>query len=581
MKKILYMFVFTISILNAQVGIGTSSPAASSQLDLTSTSKGFLVPRMNETQKGQISSPATGLLIYQTDGTAGFYYYTGSAWISLTSSSVAITGLDGLSDAKVGGTNFTGSLLVGHQTTGTLSNAGWNTGIGFSTLQAITSGGGNTTTGYESLLSNTTGSDNTANGVSALSSNTTGQSNIANGVGALSGNTTGSNNIAIGIDALWKNVAGSNATAIGYGAMKYANNTTTSFTNKNVALGYEALYGGGGGLPENNTGNNNTATGYQALYFNSTGSNNTANGHQALYSNTTGYENTANGTSALYSNTTGSNNTANGMSALYSNTSGNNNTANGHLALYSNITGNYNTANGYRTLYLNTIGASNTATGYQTLYSNTTGNYNTANGYRTLYSNTTGYNNTATGYLALYSTTGYNNTANGYNAGYNITTGINNTLIGYDAQPTSATVSNEITLGNSSITTLRAQVTSITALSDRRDKAEIKNITEGIDFVKKLNPVTFTWNTRDKAKVGIKSAGFIAQDLLELQNNSKIGDNLDLVSTNNPEKLEARYSNLLPVLVKAIQDLSDENAKQQKEIEKLKLIINKDYSENK
>jgi hypothetical protein len=46
---------------------------------LTSTTLGMLAPRMTATQKSAISSPATGLLIYQTDGTTGFYYYTGSS----------------------------------------------------------------------------------------------------------------------------------------------------------------------------------------------------------------------------------------------------------------------------------------------------------------------------------------------------------------------------------------------------------------------------------------------------------------------------------------------------------------------
>ncbi|MDA0986699.1 MAG: hypothetical protein O3A55_03760, partial [Bacteroidetes bacterium] len=167
MKHILCFLLLTVSILQAQVGIGTTSPAATSVLDLTSTSKGFLVPRMTAAQITAITSPATGLLIYQTDGTAGFYYYTGSAWISLTSSSVSVTGLDGLSDAKVEGTNFTGSLLVGHQTTGTLSSATYNTGIGLGTLQAITSGGYNTANGVDALYSNTTGGANNAFGYRA------------------------------------------------------------------------------------------------------------------------------------------------------------------------------------------------------------------------------------------------------------------------------------------------------------------------------------------------------------------------------------------------------------------------------
>ena len=109
-------------------------------------------------------------------------------------------------------------------------------------------------------------------------------------------------------------------------------------------------------------------------------------------------------------------------------------------------------------------------------------------------------------------------------------------------------------------------------MSDRRDKTDIIPIGEGLSFLKKLNPVSFTWNTRDKAKVGIKSAGFIAQELLALQKQSNIGDNLDLVSQDNPEKLEARYGNLLPVIVKAIQE---ESAEKDKEIKALKERLNK------
>ena len=65
----------------AQVGVGTSNPATSAQLEVNSTTKGFLPPRMTSTQRNAISSPAQGLMVYQTDATAGLYYYTGSAWI--------------------------------------------------------------------------------------------------------------------------------------------------------------------------------------------------------------------------------------------------------------------------------------------------------------------------------------------------------------------------------------------------------------------------------------------------------------------------------------------------------------------
>jgi hypothetical protein len=154
-----------------------------------------------------------------------------------------------------------------------------------------------------------------------------------------------------------------------------------------------------------------------------------------------------------------------------------------------------------------------------------------------------------------------------------MTSGNNNTLIGYNSQPSSGSVNNEITLGNASITTLRSMVTSITSLSDRRDKTDIIEISEGLNFIKQLKPVSFTWNTRDKSKVGIKSAGFIAQDLLSLQKSSSIGENLDLVSENNPDKLEARYNNLLPVMVKAIQDQQTIIEQLKKELAELKQLI--------
>jgi hypothetical protein len=83
MKKLFY---FTIALLglnaSAQVGIGvpTANIDASAQLEVASTSKGFLAPRMTEAQKNAITSPASGLLVFQTDGTSGFYYYNASAW---------------------------------------------------------------------------------------------------------------------------------------------------------------------------------------------------------------------------------------------------------------------------------------------------------------------------------------------------------------------------------------------------------------------------------------------------------------------------------------------------------------------
>ena len=87
MKNILLALFFVFTgwfYASAQVGIGTSTPDNSAMLDVYSITKGFLAPRMTQTARLAIPTPATGLLVYQTDGVAGFYYYNGSGWIVLS-----------------------------------------------------------------------------------------------------------------------------------------------------------------------------------------------------------------------------------------------------------------------------------------------------------------------------------------------------------------------------------------------------------------------------------------------------------------------------------------------------------------
>ena len=99
-------------------------------------------------------------------------------------------------------------------------------------------------------------------------------------------------------------------------------------------------------LASNSIGNNNTATGFEALVSNTTRNSNTANGLGALQNNTIGGTNTANGKFALYNNLSGSSNVASGVQALFHNTSGGNNLADGANALFSNTTGRNNLAFG-------------------------------------------------------------------------------------------------------------------------------------------------------------------------------------------------------------------------------------------
>jgi len=170
-------------------------------------------------------------------------------------------------------------------------------------------------------------------------------------------------------------------------------------------------------------------------------------------------------------------------------------------------------------------------------------------------------------------TSGINNTIVGYNAGSSLTSGNNNIIIGSGANTSTTTISNEITLGNNSISVLRCQASSITSLSDVRDKTNIEEIPVGLNFVDKLRPVKFTWNTRDGSKSNIPDFGFIAQELQEVENN--IGIKVpNLINTNNPERLEASYGTLIPIMIKAIKELSELTAKQQEEIKVLKQKLN-------
>jgi hypothetical protein len=373
-----------------------------------------------------------------------------------------------------------------------------------------------------------------------------------------------SENAAMGYLALA--AGGVACTAIGYFALNdnlypYWNGSTNDAGRYNTAVGYQSLR-------SNSYSDYNTAVGSEALYSND-GSYNTGSGYKALYENTSGQYNTASGSLSLYSNLTGDLNTANGYQSLYANSVGYHNTAVGIRSLYTNTGGYRNTAVGSYALNSNLLGNFNTATGSYAMYSNNMGTHNTSNGYRALYNNTTGAYNTAHGAFALDdSFGGSHNTAIGYNSGPATDLLNNTTALGNGAIPTA---SNQVRLGNTSVTSIGGQV-EWTAFSDGRFKKDIKEDVSGLDFIRQLRPVSYTVDdvglnkflqVNDSSSIStqakgvpVRQTGFIAQEVEALVKKSGyVFSGVDAPENEN-DPYGIRYSEFVVPLVKAVQELS-------------------------
>jgi len=413
------------------------------------------------------------------------------------------------------GNNCANAVAIGRSAAQNASATG-HISIGWQAGNSQTSGGNNTNLGYEAGFSNTTGAFRTMVGYQAGKSQTGGANTFIGSLAGGSRSGSGTQNVAIGNNAL-RYLENADNTAIGSAAGQYADSTSS----KNVIIGSQAMSGAFGSKSQN------VVIGYQAGNAMTTGGDNTLMGCQAGDALTAGQLNTVVGSGALGNTTSAYGFVAIGKDALGSSTSN----------------GSYNTAVGTGALGV-ASGGNNIAIGGYTAAGGVGGGIST------------GSNNTVVGTYA----------ANDFNY-----TGSNNTIIGYDAEGSSASVSNEITLGNSSVTALRCAVTSITSLSDERDKSEIEDLSYGLAFIDALQPREFVWDNRAETRVeidkegnnvetefysankGKKDFGFIAQEVKELDN-----DTLRLVYDENPDKLELSYGKLVPILVKAIQELKEE-----------------------
>jgi hypothetical protein len=234
--------IFTTILTNAQnnLGVGTATPNASAKLDVTSTTQGMLVPRMDSTQRVAIASPAQGLLVYQTNGTQGFWYYKGAAWVNLGASgdaffkvSTADTNNIVYSDVSKFGKNF----LVNTDIIDEVTNTQKAKLMLIDSKKAFRAGGnsgGNWNMANIGTYSIGLGYSTKASGLAtvALGNATTaiGQSSMATGE-----NTTafGNYSTAMGEATL---ASGLTSTAMGYG--------TKAIGHYSAAMGYQAIANG-------------------------------------------------------------------------------------------------------------------------------------------------------------------------------------------------------------------------------------------------------------------------------------------------------------------------------------------------
>ena len=400
----------------------------------------------------------------------------------------------------------------------------------------------NTSLGNRAMAATITGYGNSAFGYQSLNKVTGGFSNVGIGDSAAFSLTTGSENIAVGTNA--------------------GQSLTTGY--QNVLAGIEA-----GKLLT--TGFQNVAVGYRSMATNSAGEGNIAVGYRSLENNF------------------GSENIAIGLLAMSNNTGGSSNIAIGSQALINNLTGIYNYGMGSNALGLVSTGQENIAIGNRAIDSITTTSQNTAIGHFALGSATNGNYNTALGYQAGgFIKNGNNNTFLGYGADVTPPTLVpsNSTALGANAV---VTQSNMVRVGNTSTTLIGGSV-GFTTISDERVKTSIREDVPGLDFISKLRPVTYLYNTQmideiqavpaskrnyDGEKEKIRYSGFLAQEV----RSAAIQTGYDFSGVNVPKNEHSlygiNYSEMVVPLVKAVQELKALVEQQQAEIAALKATMEK------
>ena len=386
------------------------------------------ITALNNTPIGNTTANSGAFTTLASSGLTTFTNNTAST--SKTSGAVVVTGGLGVGGA-VWANSFHGAIDASQITTGTFDNARISvsnvtqhqasiTGTGILTSGSIANGFGNINIGTNTFTGN-------GSGLTDLNA-----SNIS--TGTVQGSVLGGNQTMAGVKSFSDT---SDASSTSSGAVRIAGGLGVA---KNLyALNF---YGNGANITDINASNISTGTINDArLPTTQTGktfsSDITVNSHKVGRGGGNSATNLA--VAGGQSISTGTDNSVFGVGAMGGIVTGTDNTALGNSSLAALTSATHNTAVG------NDSQAQRTGTG----------NYNTSVGAQSMSNSTSGSDNAALGYQALELVTGSQNVGIGSLAGDTLTSGANNIIIGYNAQPSANTVSNQITLGNSSITSVR------------------------------------------------------------------------------------------------------------------------------
>lgn len=536
--------------------------------------------------------------------------------------------INNLSDGKTD-TNQTSVYLGAQAGQNDDDSSNRNVGIGSFALFDNADGEQNIAIGNRALTNNIDGDNNVAIGDIALTNNSSGNENTALGVGALSSSTISSGNTAIGFYSLTSNTDGVFNTAVGSWSM---NSTSTGYGN--TALGSYAM-------SANESGIGNVALGSEALFSNTTGHSNIAIGINALYSSFGGDSNVAIGFEALYANLNNGSNVAIGSEALRNN-SGINNTVVGHNSGRDSGIGSGNVFLGYQSgfnetgsskLYIeNSSANSNNAL----IYGEFDNDLLRLNGRTEITATTDASGTVGSGALEIAnalridgneiitntnSTLFIQNDNNGdveMDAGtFRMDASTNRVGIGTTNPQDLLHINGTVRIGNETIRDAGNDALRINAAllpdlddtnvlgnstqrwrtlyavngtintSDRREKKNITDLNYGLKEILKMKPVSFNWKNDKNPKLKL---GLIAQELLEIipevvvTHEWKSEDNYETNKNVELDRLGVYYSDLIPVLINAIQEqqvlikelknsISKKELQSQKQVEILETLL--------